>query len=204
MKAIAEIIYEMSMYGLEKLGLYYSQYRGWVVDNQDPLNLQRLKINVPEVYGDGVPNYWAWPVANFSGNFYGSQCIPQKGDFIWVSFEKGNIRKPIWNHGYFSKGKVPDDLTNTKLYWFRTPSGLTILIDDINGTISLYKKDGELQPMVLGETLDEKMGALIDILKAAKIMTDLGPQGFMTPFQEQLTEFKENFKAVKSAVNKLS
>ena len=40
---------------------YYGFYRGVVVDNNDPKNLGRLKMVVPQVSGENVTD-WAWPV----------------------------------------------------------------------------------------------------------------------------------------------
>lgn len=40
---------------------YYGFYRGVVVDNNDPKNLGRIKMIVPQVSGENVTD-WAWPV----------------------------------------------------------------------------------------------------------------------------------------------
>lgn len=196
---------DMTRYGLEKvLGRYYSVYRGWVANNNDPNNQGRLLISCPEVYGEQVPNLWAWPISAYAGKGYGAHVIPQINDLIWVSFEKGDPRKPLWNFGYFTKDTMPDDLTDPTKYWFRSPKGFTILFDDKNETITLYKKDGTIQPMVLGDTLNEKLDSLVDIIKTMKINTQLGPQGILPIFSEQLNQLKSEFKDFKSQVNKLS
>lgn len=204
MRLLVEIFKDITLYGLEKIGLYYSQYRGWVFDNNDPKHMGRIQVNVPELYGDGVPAIWAWPKSNYSGPGFGMQCLPRKNDLIWVSFEKGNPRKPLWSYAHFTKEQVPEDLQGTKLYWFRTPSGITILIDDINKTLTVYEKDKPIQSMLLGETTKDKLDTLIDILKNAKINTQLGPQGFLPVFQEQLDTLKESLPQILSANNKLS
>jgi hypothetical protein len=57
---------------------FYGIYRGVVVDSNDPLEKNRLKVQVPQVTGTAVTN-WAWPcltvagVANsFANGSYGS------------------------------------------------------------------------------------------------------------------------------------
>ena len=40
---------------------YFGLYRGVVVDNNDPKNLGRVKMIVPQVMGEQVTD-WAWPV----------------------------------------------------------------------------------------------------------------------------------------------
>lgn len=204
LEQVLKVFNDLTLYGLEKLGLYYSRYRGWVVDTEDPKGLHRIKINVPEIYGDGVPNIWAWPACNFSGNGYGIQCLPSKGDLVWVQFEKGNSKKPLWSFGYFGKGNIPEDLEGSGKYWFRTPKGLTILIDDNNETITQYKKDGTVEPMILGDKWKKNMEDLIDILKEAKINTNLGPQGLLPPFLTRLDTLKNSLTESLSEVNKLS
>jgi hypothetical protein len=129
-KNIAKVFRDLSLYGLEKLGLYYSKYRAFVYDRDDPKGYGRLRVQVPEVFGDMVLDYWAWPASNYSGIGYGAQVIPQNNDMVWVEFEKGNPRKPLWNYGYHSKGEKPDDLKDPNKYWFRTPKGLHIEFDD--------------------------------------------------------------------------
>lgn len=201
---IAQFFEDITLYGLEKIGLYYSQYRGFVVSIEDPDKLGRIQITVPEVHGGEAPNYWAYPASMFSGKGYGAQCLPQPNDVVWVKFEKGNVRKPIWSFGYFGKGEAPSDLVATDKYWFRTPKGLTILLDDKEGTITVYKKDGTIEPMILGDTHQKQLEDLIDILVAAKVMTQLGPQTFMPQDILDLQEWKTKIVDMKSKVTKLS
>jgi len=203
-KLVYDWIRDLTFFGLEKIGLYYSQYRGFVIDNQDPQQYGRLRINVPDIHGDQVPNQWAWPASTYSGKGYGLQAIPQKDDFIWVRFEKGNTRKPLWMHGYFGKDCIPDDLKGTHLYWFRTPAGITILVNDNTKEIHLYEKGKELQPMVLADTLESKLKDLVDIIKTMKINTQLGPQGILPIFTQQLDQLVESFPEFKSKLGKLS
>lgn len=142
MNEILDLFKNLVLYGLEKFGLFYSDYRGYVYDNNDPSGYGRLQLNVPEIFGDNVLDYWAWPANNFSGAGYGSQCIPQKNDLVWVRFEKGNPRKPIWNHGYFAKGDKPDDLKDIKNFWFKTPGGHLVQLNDTLKAISITSSEG--------------------------------------------------------------
>jgi len=131
-KEIANLFHDMTLYGLEKMGLYYSKYRGFVYDREDPKNLNRIKVYVPEIYGDQALEKWAWPASNYSGRGYGAQAIPRTNDLVWVEFEKGNPNKPLWSYGYFGDNEKPDELKGYNNYWFRTPNGLTVSMDDDN------------------------------------------------------------------------
>lgn len=216
MKELVNYIHDLVYQGLEKMGLYYSVYRGFVYDNDDPKGYGRLKLSVPEVYGDMVLNTWAWPVGNFAGKNYGVQCLPQRNDLVWVKFEKGNPRKPVWQYGYFGKGEKPADLTNPNLIWFITPKQNKIIIDDEAGKITFISNTGRLieltdkialgkegpasHPVALGDTTQDKLEALIDILLNMKVMTALGPQPMMPIFLVQLEQLKQTLSQIKSTI----
>ncbi len=67
---------------------YGGTYRGAVVDDADPMQQSRLGVVVPEVYGEDVS---VWAVA-----LQGSGSLPQVGDLVLISFERGDTDYPIW------------------------------------------------------------------------------------------------------------
>lgn len=188
--------------GLEKVGLFYSSYRGYVVDVDDPKKLGRIKITVPEIHGDNNFNYWAWPKGMFSGKGYGARVLPKKDDLVWVEFEKGNPRKPIWNFAYFGKDELPEDLLDPKYIWFRTPNGMTLAIDEVAKTISLYEKGKELEPMLLGNKTFEKVDKLFDLLIKVKVNTMIGPQPFMNV--QDFIDLRQELDEIRSETNLIS
>lgn len=46
---------------------FYGVYRGLCVDNQDPDNKSRIKLQVPQVLGEAISE-WAWPVMPVTNN----------------------------------------------------------------------------------------------------------------------------------------
>lgn len=128
--------------GLEGFSKYYSIYRGFVVDIEDPLNLNRVKIIVPLVKGNKPLKSWAYPFNNYSGQGYGIQNLPRKGDMVWIQFETGDIKLPIWSYGHFSKEEKPDDFESRSVKGFITPQGHKILFNE-DGNILIYHKDGK-------------------------------------------------------------
>jgi hypothetical protein len=64
-------------------------YQGKVVDNRDPLNRFRLRLQVPQLFGPN-PTDWADPPAD---NFV---SVPKIGAMVWVTFHGGDITKPVW------------------------------------------------------------------------------------------------------------
>lgn len=146
MHPLTQFIKNITFKGLEKYGRYYSSYRGFVINNEDPESFNRLQLKVPNVYGNDIMTEWAWP-KTFSGPQYGCQNIPEKKEMVWVEFEQGDVRRPIWNYGHFGKpgGKhdIPEALRNIKNRWFKTPGGHLIEFDDNDDEIRLTHSDGK-------------------------------------------------------------
>lgn len=66
---------------------YHGLYRGKVVATNDPENLGRVTLRVPQVSGQEVTN-WAWPVL--------SGYVPSTNESCWVMFEGGDPNFPLW------------------------------------------------------------------------------------------------------------
>ena len=122
--------------GLEGLRRYYSVYRGIVVDPNDPLHLNRIKVCVPEVMG-GTTN-WAFPRGQHGSAGDGFKYFtPKMGDIVFVSFENGDHTKPLWEfHGWGLK-QVPQLLDGTNKCGIVTPEGNLIIMDDDDGSLSV-------------------------------------------------------------------
>jgi len=197
MRVMVEFKRVLAQFGLEYFNRYYSVYKGEVVDNVDPEGAGRLVVKVPQVYGSQIPDYWAVGKGMFSGNKIGFIAIPNVGDSVWVCFEQGDPRYPIWEYGWFTKKKIPEGVYNgddgePKNSVFQTTSGHRIEMDDqnelirvtdkngniieLNSTgasivsdkISLGQLDGADEPSVLGDTA-------MDLLK--EFMDDIGTVG---------------------------
>lgn len=69
-------------------------YRGIVKDNEDPLNIGRCRIHIPDIYGtfdyDKSLLPWARPITGASVK------IPDIEEIVWVMFEDGNKQSPVY------------------------------------------------------------------------------------------------------------
>ena len=75
--------------------LFLGFYRGTVFDNNDPLQLGRVRCLVPDVLGT-VPTDWAPMVTPYGGNSErGMLFIPEKDAGIVVGFESGDEQRPL-------------------------------------------------------------------------------------------------------------
>ena len=61
----------LQRFGLEYFNKYYGVYRAIVADNNDPDKLGRLKLKIPQIYGDQEHDYWAWCKGMFAGKNIG-------------------------------------------------------------------------------------------------------------------------------------
>jgi len=106
-----DLLDSIKQYGLESLGIYYGNYRGTIVDNEDPEKLGRVKLRVPQIAGDNVIEDWAWPKGFPAGQDFGDFMIPPEGSPVWVEFENGDPQHPIWSGGHWARqnGAVPEE-----------------------------------------------------------------------------------------------
>lgn len=178
-----ELLNLIALKGLEYLGRYYGLYRGVVVRNDDPENLGRLVVRVPEITGDETHEYWAIPFGMFAGKNIGFFVVPNIGDAVWVSFEYGDPSYPLWTYGYHRSGEyieyAKDDYTKRAV--FQTTSGNKLTskdkekkweiqtadgraIDISKDKINLGTLDNAKEPAILGDTAVSENQALADII----------------------------------------
>jgi uncharacterized protein involved in type VI secretion and phage assembly len=133
-------------------GRYYGKYRGIVKEVDDPQNLGRVKAMVADVLGD-VPSGWAMPSLPLAGRTEVFFVLPSIDSHVWIEFEGGDLKRPIWSGCFWEVSKeLPDQLQNNPprpgQVFLCTPGGLSILLDDAKGgTITLLrpkdKKNGQ-------------------------------------------------------------
>lgn len=125
---------------------YYGKYGGIVVDDQDPENRGRLRVQVPDVMSD-VDSSWARPCVPYAGASVGLWHIPPVGAAVWVEFEKGELDLPIWTGCWWGKDERPSDETgkdaDPSLKLLRTQEGLTVALDDDQKTIAVSDRNGD-------------------------------------------------------------
>ncbi len=79
---------------------YWGKYRAVVLDNVDPLYMARLKVQLPAIPFDELPN-WAMPCTPYAGSNEGFYFMPPIGANVWVEFESGDPHYPVWSGCYW-------------------------------------------------------------------------------------------------------
>ena len=178
-----DFIFTLLYRGLEHFGKFYSAYRGYVVDNNDPEKLHRIKVRIPVVTKEKTHTKWIFPKNLYGGKDHGIQLLPEIGDLVWVEFEHGNTEFPIWSHGHYGIGEKPVEFVNSKVYGFKSPKGQLVVIDDrpnenyirikdANNTDKVYKTEliafnhGENGGLVKVVELTKRLNALENKLNA--------------------------------------
>jgi len=142
-------------------------YRGKVLDNNDPSQYGRIKVQVYPMFTDIVDSVllpWAvpaYPIWEGSGTGIGYFAVPDVNTFVFVFFEQGDVYQPV----YFAEAPtagmgLPTDRTvnypNRKV--LKTSSGITIIVDDTarhvrvnhpTGTYVLIDTTGKVQVMAV-------------------------------------------------------
>jgi uncharacterized protein involved in type VI secretion and phage assembly len=111
---------------------FRGKYRGIVVNNDDPLQIGRLKAQVPDVLGEESSSS-ALPCAPFAGPASGFFCLPVVGAQVWVEFEQGDPEYPIWTGGFWAvAGEVPpvNPTPGLQTIVLQSVGGNTLLISD--------------------------------------------------------------------------
>lgn len=143
MEWLLEFFKNLTTIGLEKYGKYYSVYRAFVIDNEDPENKGRVRLSIPDVTGLKELNTWVWPKGVFAGKGYGFHFIPQVNEVVYVEFEYGDPKRPLYSYGYPGNGDIPENYNSINQYWVITPAGHRLLFDEDENTVEIYHKDGK-------------------------------------------------------------
>jgi hypothetical protein len=127
---------------------YFGLFKAQVSENNDDAKRGRLKLVIPQVTGDVEHPTWADPVglAMTPGQGYGGLDLPQKGDWVWVEFERGNPNEPRWRPGWWGDGELPDELKKNypDVRGFKTKGGHVFFVDDKDGRLHFEHSDGHV------------------------------------------------------------
>jgi uncharacterized protein involved in type VI secretion and phage assembly len=165
---------------------FYGKYRGFVVDNDDPERLGRLRLRVPSVLGPNVVTGWALPCVPYGGHDnQGFLCIPERDAGVWVEFEEGDLEFPIWVGTFWSKPGGDSELPRPNnadgsehesvqrpptRKIIKTQRGHTIQFEDADGEERIIICDGEKENRLVFSAA----GISIENKDNAIAMTDQG------------------------------
>jgi uncharacterized protein involved in type VI secretion and phage assembly len=104
-----------------------------VIDNDDPKKLGRVRVQVPEVFGDETTG-WCLPCSPYAGNGVGLAAVPPVGSLLFVEWPAGDTtRVPIWSGGAWPDGDGVQDAGPETLV-LTTPAGHKVVLRDESGS----------------------------------------------------------------------
>ena len=153
--------------------------RGQVVDNKDPLGKGRVRVRVFGVYDELAVAHIPWaeyadPLMG-GGVDSGGSFIPDEGDKVWVFFEAGDHRQPVYFAGAPSMKDSPLAIADGYPYnrMFKTKAGHMISLSDndgdetirivhMSGTYTEYQPDGSIKEVIVGNLNREVKGNMTE------------------------------------------
>ena len=152
---------------------FYGKYKGIVKMIGDGDRLGCIKVEIPEIYGEGVNSPWVQPHAPFAGPNYGLLLLPKTEDGVWIEFEAGDVSRPIWTGFWWP---ISDEIPNPAGRETRvlvTPSGHKIVLDDQNNEICLTHASGPEIKLTSNE-ISLKIGSSQMVLSASEVNINNG------------------------------
>lgn len=109
------------------------KFLGVVIDNDDPKGLSRVRVQVPEIFGDESTG-WALPCSPYAGSGVGLAVVPPNGSLVFVEWPAGDTsRVPIWSGGAWPDGDGVGDAGPDAIV-LTTPAGHRIVLRDTPGS----------------------------------------------------------------------
>lgn len=153
---------------------YFGKYRG-IVKEVDP-KTGYIKAVVPKVWGKDKLSPPMAPCVPFGGNKYGLVVLPEKEDGVWVEFEAGSKKAPLWSGFWWAKDEVPDQTKDDgKIRGLITPGKLEVMLDDKAKEIRLIHPDG---PQIIIGKSDITLKAGSKSVKLSKSGLDVNDGAF--------------------------
>jgi phage protein D/phage baseplate assembly protein gpV len=148
---------------------------GKVVNNLDPDNLGRVQLSIPSLSDVNLSN-WARVCAPMAGRASGTYFLPDIGDEVLVTFELGNVDKPIvlgglWN-GLHRPPALNLGLNAQKV--IKMKSGMQIAFDETPATGHVSIEDGKGSSI----TMDPNTGN-VTIQALNNVIIKSGPAGMV-------------------------
>lgn len=122
---------------------YFGKYRGLVQEVGEGENLGKIKVRVPEVYGEGETDLspWALPCVPFAGQDHGLVVLPEVGDGVWIEVEAGDISRPIWSGCWWGSDELPEPGA-PQVRALITTAGHKLVLDDSENRVQLLHAGG--------------------------------------------------------------
>lgn len=177
--------------GIEAIGRFYSTYRGIVITNHDPDSQNKVCVYLPSILR-GV-EVWAYPKHQQGGPGSGFKWLsPMEGSIVYVEFENGDPRHPLWSYHGWAIGEMPSELNKPNVLGFITPKGNKIILDESDS--------GVLTAIIQQDIIIKSLDGNINV-DANNIIMQGGEVGIpeSTSTVERLNKIEQDINSLKQA-----
>lgn len=177
--------------GIEAIGRFYSTYRGIVITNYDPDSQNKVCVYLPSILR-GV-EVWAYPKHQQGGPGSGFKWLsPMEGSIVYVEFENGDPRHPLWSYHGWAIGEMPSELNKPNVLGFITPKGNKIILDESDS--------GVLTAIIQQDIIIKSLDGNINV-DANNIIMQGGEVGIpeSTSTVERLNKIEQDINSLKQA-----
>lgn len=150
--------------GAQRTLRYYGVLVGTVTNNQDPLQLGRIKVQIPALFETNNDSNWApmlMPAASTQGDHsYGIYALPEIDDRVLVAFEHGLPDRPFVLGSFWGFGAKPPEKNESKsndIRLIRSRSGHQIVLDDTQGQEKITVSDQSGHNKIVIDVANNKM-----------------------------------------------
>ncbi len=161
---------------------FYGKYRGIVIENIDPENKGRIMVEVADIT-QLTPSTWAEACVPIAGGETpaGVYVVPAIGANVWVEFEQGDLRYPIWTGCFWgSQTDVPtlalEGLPGSPSIILQTSGQNMIVISDLPGPTGGIMLSNNTGASILindvGITITNGQGATIELVGPTILLND--------------------------------
>jgi Type VI secretion system/phage-baseplate injector OB domain len=126
-------------------------FRGVVVDNDDPLKLERIRVSVVGLYESVDSTLLPWCISfrrlTFgSGSGYGEFGVPRVGSIVGIMLQQGDPHFPMYLGSLLQAGnQVAEAGTNyPNRYGFKDHTGNLFFVDTVSGEVRFQHKSGTI------------------------------------------------------------
>lgn len=141
-------------------------YSGQVEAVEDDDFRGRIMVSIPSIYGSSSQENLMQARPCFP---YGHFFVPEVGDQVWLAFENGDPKAPVWLGIWYPEGKTPEvaQASPPNKRVMHSSSDITMIFDDENEKLIIKAKGNQIEINQEGIIIDSSQKEIV--IKASSV-----------------------------------